>query len=98
MKEKGNFQSEKIDVNWISFKFQSLEIKSQSNLVNYLFELGFNSYVQSGKLIKSEKKDLKVNHNKITFLLSLLKTALIVKAHCYTFLVKMRINFINMRK
>ena len=68
--EKLNFQSEKIDVDWISFKFQSLEIASQRKLVNYLFELGFNCFVQSGKLRTLENEELKVsrlNPNSVLF-------------------------------
>lgn len=68
--EKLNFQSEKIYVDWISFKFQSLEIASQRKLVNYLFELSFNCFVQSGKLSTLENKELKVsrlNPNSVLF-------------------------------
>ena len=61
MEEKVNFESENLNVDWISFKFNLFEMISQRKWVNYLFKLGFNSYVQSGKSIKSEKKDLKVN-------------------------------------
>ena len=61
MQTKINFESENIDVDWISFKFNLLETKMQKSLVNYLFKLGFNSYVQSGKLLKAEKENLKVS-------------------------------------
>lgn len=50
-----NFQSETFVVDWISFKFQQFKPLSQTKVATYLFNLGFNSYQQSGKLAKRTK-------------------------------------------
>jgi hypothetical protein len=60
-KMKFTFDSEKLVVDWISFKFQSLEKKTQIQIANYLFKIGFNCYQESGKLVKPIKEPLLVN-------------------------------------
>ena len=41
---KLSFESEKLTVDWIRFKFQSLNNFAQTKLVEYVFNLGFNFY------------------------------------------------------
>lgn len=55
------FKSQSLMVDWISFKFQYLSFSKQIDLATYLFEIGFNSYQQSGKLSKPKKEPIKVN-------------------------------------
>lgn len=50
-------------MDWISFKFQNLSNFTETEIINYLFELGFNSYQESGKLAEPVKKAIKFNHN-----------------------------------
>lgn len=54
------FESQSLVVDWISFKFQYLSSSKQRDLATYLFEIGFNSYQQSGKLSKPKKEIIKV--------------------------------------
>jgi len=54
-----SFNSEKLAVDWISFKFQFLESTQQKVIVDYLFEIGFNSYYECGKLARPQKEVLK---------------------------------------
>ena len=57
-----SFESEKLTVDWISFKFQDLENIKQ--IAQYLFEMGFNSYQQSGKLAQPFQEEIFVSfHN-----------------------------------
>ena len=49
---KLTFESENLVVDWISFKFQHLDKFTETEITNYLFKLGFNSYQESGKLVK----------------------------------------------
>lgn len=56
-----NFQSESLVVDWISFKFQQFEPSRQTKVATYLFNLGFNSYQQSGKLAKPTKESILVS-------------------------------------
>ena len=51
---KLNFESEKLTVDWISFKFQHLE--NIEEIAQYLFKIGFNSYQESGKLAEPFKE------------------------------------------
>ena len=48
---KLSFESENLVVDYISFKFQESHC-DQNKIAKYLFNLGFNSYQQSGKLSK----------------------------------------------
>jgi hypothetical protein len=59
--DKLSFKSENLAVDWISFKFQELENPSCEIVVNYLFELGFNSYQINGKLANPTKEAIRVN-------------------------------------
>lgn len=52
---KLTFQSEKLTVDWIGFKFQNLDRFGQTKLAKHLFKIGFNSYQESGKLAKPIK-------------------------------------------
>jgi hypothetical protein len=54
-----NFNSEKLVVDWVSFKFQYLESAQQKRIIDYLFKIGFNSYYECGKLAYSQKEILK---------------------------------------
>ena len=63
---KLTFESENLVVDWISFKFQSLENKSLENneqrkIVHYLSKLGFDSSQESGKLAKPIKEAIQLN-------------------------------------
>lgn len=58
---KLTFQSEKLVVDWIGFKFQNLDNFAQTKLAKYLFEIGFNSYQESGKLAKPVKESIFVS-------------------------------------
>ena len=62
MKEnKFTFKSENLVVDYITFKFQDLNNLHQLRIAKYLFQLGFNSYQQSGKLAKPIKEPILVN-------------------------------------
>ena len=56
-----NFQSQKLVVDYISFKFQHLDNPTQIKIANYLFKMGFNSYQESGRLAKPVKESIQVN-------------------------------------
>jgi hypothetical protein len=56
---KLTFESEKLTVDWISFKFQHLE--NIEGIAQYLFKIGFNSYQESGKLAKLIKESIFVS-------------------------------------
>lgn len=58
---KLTFQSEKLIVDYISFKFQHLDKFSETEITTYLFKLGFNSYQESRKLAKLVKEPVQVN-------------------------------------
>ena len=45
----------------VSFKFQHLDDSTQTNITNYLFKIGFNSYQESGKLAKPVKEPILVS-------------------------------------
>jgi len=55
------FESENVVVDWISFKFESLENNEQLKIVHYLSKLGFDSYQESGKLAKPIKEAVQLN-------------------------------------
>jgi ribosomal protein S24E len=58
---KLTFESENLQVDYISFKFQKLENSTQKKIADYLFKLGFNSYKESGKLTKPIKESILVS-------------------------------------
>jgi hypothetical protein len=65
-----NFQSQNLVVDYISFKFQHLDNSKQTKLAEYLFQMGFNSYQESGKLAKPVKESIFVsskNKNEVLF-------------------------------
>ena len=49
---KLTFDSQSLVVKYLTFKFPALDDASKINIANYLFQLGFNSYQESGKLVK----------------------------------------------
>jgi hypothetical protein len=55
-----DFQSQKLIVDYISFKFRSFDDNQERKIWSCLFELGFNSYQTSAKLSKPIKIDLLV--------------------------------------
>jgi hypothetical protein len=57
---KFSFESENLQVDWISFKFQYLDNPTMTHITNYLFKLGFNSYQEYGKLAKPIKEPILV--------------------------------------
>jgi len=60
---KLTFQSEKLQVDWIGFKFQKLDHFGQTKLAKHLFKIGFNYYQESGKLAKPIKEPILVSSN-----------------------------------
>lgn len=58
---KFSFKSEELKVDWISFKFQYFDESMKMEIANYFFKIGFNSYQESGKLIKPIKEPIFVN-------------------------------------
>lgn len=59
---KLTFKFKNLVVNWIFFKFQNLDKFTETQITNYLFKLGFNSYQESGKLAKPLKEPIQVNY------------------------------------
>ena len=55
------FQSQNLIVDYITFKFQDLDNLNQTRIAKYLFQLGFNSSQESGKLTKPIKEPILVN-------------------------------------
>lgn len=55
-----NFNTQNLVVDYITFKFQDSQCE-QNKIAKYLFNLGFNSYQQSGKLSKSIQERILVN-------------------------------------
>ena len=64
-KNKLTFKSENLVVDYITFKFQNLENLNQTRIANYLFELGFNCYKESGKLVKPIKEPIFINYKNL---------------------------------
>ena len=58
MLNKLTFKDENLTVDWIGFKFQNLDNFTQTKLAEYLFNIGFNSYQESGKLAKPVKESI----------------------------------------
>jgi hypothetical protein len=55
------FEEEGLIVDWISFKIQSFHSLYQERLVDYLFKMGFNSYLRSRKRKSSSKEILQAD-------------------------------------
>jgi hypothetical protein len=55
------FKDENITVDLIGFKFQNLDNFAETKLAEYLFKIGFNSYQESGKLVKPIKESILVS-------------------------------------
>ena len=73
MKEnKLTFQSQNLIVDYITLKFQDLDNLQQTRIAKYLFQLGFNSYQESGKLAKPIKEPIFV-HSKNKFQVSFVR-------------------------
>ena len=68
---KFSFKSENLVVDYITFKFQDLDNLHQTRIAKYLFQLGFNSYKESGKLAEPIKEPIFV-HSKNQFQVCLL--------------------------
>jgi len=60
---KLSFESENLVVDYITFKFQYLDNRNQTRIAKYLFQLGFNSYQESGKLAKPIKESILASAN-----------------------------------
>lgn len=54
---KLTFDNQKLVVDYITFKFQNLQ-SQQTEIANYLFNLGFNIYQESGKLSQPMRKEI----------------------------------------
>ena len=61
MLNKLTFKDQNLTVDWIGFKFQNLDNFHQTRIAKYLFQLGFNSYQESGKLAKPVKESIFVS-------------------------------------
>jgi hypothetical protein len=57
---KLNFKTQDLVVDYITFKFQESHC-DPNKIAKYLFNLGFNSYQQSGKLSKPVQERMLVN-------------------------------------
>lgn len=57
---KLTFDNQKLVVDYITFKFQNLQ-SQQTEIANYLFNLGFNVYQESGKLTKPMRKEILID-------------------------------------
>lgn len=71
MIKKLKFEEEGLIVDWISFKIESFDNLSEKRLVDYLFQIGFNSYLRSRKSKSSSKKILRsdrMNYFEVVFL------------------------------
>ena len=65
-----NFDYQNLVVDWISFKFQDSQY-DQNKIANYFFNLGFNSYQQSGKLSRPiQEKILEKSKNQFQIFFS----------------------------
>lgn len=61
MLNKLTFKDQNLTVDWIGFKFQNLDNFHRTRIAKYLFQLGFNSYQESGKLAKPVKESIFVS-------------------------------------
>lgn len=59
---KFTFESEELVVDWISFKFQSLDEFAMEKIARYLYQIGINSYKEYRKLAKPVKEPIFVTH------------------------------------
>ena len=55
------FKDENLTVDWVGFKFQDLDNFAQAKLAEYFFNIGFNSYRESGKLAEPVKESIFVD-------------------------------------
>ena len=65
------FLSEKLTVDYISFKFQEFDDSNQTKIAKYLFKLGFNSFQEFGNLAKPTRETFyenSVNKFKVDFI------------------------------
>ena len=72
MFQNKTFHSNNLVVDYISFKFQSPNESKKTEVANYLFKLGFNSYQESGKLAKPIKESILLsskNNFEVSFLI-----------------------------
>ena len=60
-KQTSSFESRNLIVDYITFKFPDLKDFDRERIAEYLFQLGFNSYQESGKLVKPTKEPILVN-------------------------------------
>jgi hypothetical protein len=63
---KLNFNIQNLVVDYITFKFQESHC-DPNKIAKYLFNLGFKSYQQSGKLSKPVQESLSITKNKRIF-------------------------------
>jgi hypothetical protein len=56
-----DFQSQNLEVDYISFKFPSLDENQERKIADYLFKLKFNSYQESVKLAKPIKESILID-------------------------------------
>jgi hypothetical protein len=56
-----NFQSQSLVVDYISCKFQHLDNSPETKIANYFLKIRFNSYQESGKLVKLIREPILVN-------------------------------------
>jgi hypothetical protein len=56
-----DFQSQKLKVDYICFKFPSFDDNQERKIADYLFRLRFNSYQESGKLANPIKESILVS-------------------------------------
>ena len=64
MLTKLTFKDENLTVEWIGFKFQNLDNFAQTKLTKSIFNIGFNSYQESGKLAKLVNESIFVSSKK----------------------------------
>lgn len=57
------FRSQNLIVDYISFKFQTLDNATETEIANYLFNIQFNCYQESGRLFKLTKKPILISSN-----------------------------------
>lgn len=57
-KKNQNFRSEDLKVDWLSFKFQTLEDSQAQKIADYLVKIGFNCYQESVKFPSPIKKSV----------------------------------------
>ena len=58
---KFTFDTANLVVDYITFKFQDFDNPHKTRIAKYLFQLGFNSYQESGKLVKPIQESILIN-------------------------------------